>query len=265
MYSGTTESTTAVRDEVGETTLELFRDNDGYSEFLWRALSGLGRRPIGPRVLEVGCGIGNLTRTLLAEAGVERVHAIDLDPAYVDRVRREIPDPRLEVSTSRAEEFRPPPLVEPNGSFDTIVCINVLEHIEDHQKVLCNFATMLRPGGQVLLLVPAHPSLFCGLDRGLSHFRRYARRDLLEVAAGARLRVESLRHFNPLGTLGWWLNGRVLRRSILPAGQLSFYTRFAIPLSRFLDRLNPLPIGISLLAALSGEVPEEEVRPAAER
>jgi hypothetical protein len=63
----------------------------------------------------------------------------------------------------------------------------------------------------------------------------------------------SLRHFNPVGALGWWLNGKVLRKDVLPAGQLKLYTRLALPLSRFLDRINPLPIGVSLLGCLGCE------------
>jgi hypothetical protein len=101
-----------------------------------------------------------------------------------------------------------------------------------------------------LILVPAHPCLFSPLDQGLSHFRRYRRRDIRRLAQAADLRVLRLRHFNPLGALGWWLNGKVLRYRALPASQLSFYSRFAMPISRLLDRVNPFPLGVSLLAAL---------------
>jgi SAM-dependent methyltransferase len=236
-------------DAAGEATLELFRRNDAYTEFLWERLASLASRPVAGRVLEVGCGIGNLTRIILRAPDVTFLKAIDMDPAYVERIRREIPDERLDAVAARAEEFCPEEYQARGTTFDFIVASNVLEHIEDHARVLSNFRGMLAPRGTVLLLVPAHPSLYSSLDRNLSHFRRYSRPALTALANDCGLQVEGLRHFNPVGAVGWWLNGKVLRRDLLPEGQLSLYARFAIPLSRLLDRWNPIPFGVSLIGA----------------
>jgi SAM-dependent methyltransferase len=236
-------------DAAGEATLELFRRNDAYTEFLWERLASMASRPVAGRVLEVGCGIGNLTRIILRAPAVTRLKAIDMDPAYIERIRREIPDERLDAVPARAEELRPEEHAEERRPFDFIVASNVLEHIEDDARVLSNFRSMLSPGGTVLLLVPAHPCLYSSLDRGLSHFRRYSRAGLAALAKSSGLSVERLRHFNPVGAFGWWLNGKVLRRDLLPEGQLSLYARFAIPLSRLIDRWNPLPLGVSLIGA----------------
>lgn len=237
-------------DAVGAETLELFRDNEPYSEFLWESLVALSPHGLSGRVLEVGCGIGNLTRILLRSRRVTYLHAIDLAPSYIQRVREEIADPRLQLTAALAEDFCPAEHATPEGGFDLIVSSNVLEHIEDHARALRNFRSMLRPHGVVLLLVPAHRFLYSSLDRSLSHCRRYSARDLKQVAGETNLTVLRLRYFNPLGAMGWWLNGKLLRRSVLPAGQLSLYTRFAIPVSKLLDRWNPLPFGVSLLAVL---------------
>ena len=236
-------------DPTGAATLELFTENDDYSEFLWERLCNASPRELTGRILEAGCGTGNLTRILLRSEKVSFLHAIDMDPAYVRRVEEQVVDSRLQVTASPAEDFCPAEYQSPEGAFDAIVSSNVLEHIEDHTSVMHNFRRMLRPGGVALILVPAHPFLYCDLDRNLSHFRRYRRQDFLDLAQETGLEVLRLRHFNPLGTVGWWLNGKVLRRSVLPAKQLACYTRFAIPVSRWLDRINPFPLGISLLAA----------------
>lgn len=238
-------------DSTGEATLEIFRESPGYTEFLWEALSGISPRPCAGRVLEVGCGLGNLTRLILRSPGVERLHAIDLEPAYVERLRRELADPRLSVETARAEEFRPDAFRGEESGFDFVVSSNVLEHIDDDAAALANFRAVLRPSGLVLVLVPAHPALYSSLDRALSHRRRYRPEDLERVARAASLAVLRVRHFNPLGALGWWLNGKVLRRARLPRGQVSLYSRWALGLSRWLDRWNPFPIGVSLIAALA--------------
>ena len=240
-------------DSVGEETLELFQKNDAYSELLWNSLRQMTSRAVEGRLLEIGCGIGNVTRLVLRDPRVEFLHGIDLDPAYVDRVRDSVDDPRLRVTATSAEEFCPPEYGESGKGFDVIFSSNVLEHIEDDRRALQNFRAMLRPGGVVLALVPAHSFLFCGLDRNLSHFRRYNAALLREKAAAAGLRVVNARYFNPLGALGWWWNGKVLRRGVLPEGQLALYSRFGIALSRWIDRLNPFPVGVSLLAALEAD------------
>lgn len=237
-------------DSVGEETLELFEKNDAYSELLWDNLRKMTHRPVAGRLLEIGCGIGNVTRIVLRDPAVDLLHGIDMDPAYVARVQDGVEDSRLQLTVASAEEFCPSEYCSAEHGFDVIFSSNVLEHIEDDTQVLRNFRSMLKPGGVILTLVPAHSFLYSGLDRNLSHFRRYNRTLLREKALAAGLRVVRARYFNPIGALGWWWNGKVLRREILPAAQLSFYNRFGITLSRWSDRLNPLPFGVSLLSAL---------------
>jgi SAM-dependent methyltransferase len=243
----TTEATvTESIDKVGEAALELFAESPAYNELLWSTLTSLGS--VEGRVLEVGCGIGTITSLILAEPAVTSVHGIDLDPAYVDRALAHCSDERLTACASSLEEFdSETQSAAVDASFDRIVCSNVLEHIEDDVAAMQDFARLLRPGGKVLLLVPAHPWLFSSLDENLSHFRRYRKTDFEALAAKSGLRLARTRHFNPLGILGWWLNGKVLRRPTLPAGQLRAYSRFAVPVSRVIDRMNPLPLGISIL------------------
>jgi SAM-dependent methyltransferase len=239
----------AAIDSVGEATLELFAANDAYNRLLYSRLRAMAA-PRG-RVLEVGCGIGNLTRLILKEPGVTAVHAIDLDAAYVERVLRALDDSRLTASASRLEEFLAgaQPAAQ-DSSYDAIVCSNVLEHIENDVAAMRNCARLLRSGGLALILVPAHHWLFCELDRGLSHYRRYSRAELSELARASGLELRRGRYFNPLGVLGWWLNGKLLRRAALPARQLRLYSRLAIGLSSFLDRINIFPLGISVLALM---------------
>lgn len=234
-------------DAVGKSTLELFDRNPEYNRFLWRNLNALSAAE--GDVLEVGCGIGNLTRLVLEGEKVTGLHGIDMDPSYVHRVLSSIDDERLNASVSSLEEFTPEVLPEAaSESYDSIVCSNVLEHISDDVSSMVNFHRLLKPGGKVLLLVPAHPWVFSQLDRNLSHHRRYTTARLRDLGERSLLTLEQARHFNPLGLLGWWVNGKLLGRSVLPATQLRLYTRLAIPLSQLIDRLNPFPLGVSLLA-----------------
>jgi SAM-dependent methyltransferase len=238
-------------DPVGEETLDLFGENSAYTGFLLSRLFEVSPRPLAGRVLEIGCGTGNVTSLLLESKEVTYLHAIDLDPLYVRRTLDAVRDPRLEVTVAPAEEFCPEELTRPDGQFDVVVSSNVLEHVADHERALANVGRMLRPDGVALILVPAHPRLFSGLDESLSHHRRYAPGDFRRLAPACGLRLLRCTHFNPLGALGWWLNGKVLRKDRLPAGQLGLYTKLAIPLSKVIDRLNPFPFGVSLLAVLA--------------
>jgi len=227
---------------VGEATLELLEEFPAYRDLLWERVSSL--TGIRGDVLEMGCGIGSISRMILRSPLVRSLDAVDIEPAYLSRVVREIPDPRLRTICSAAEDFEPRA-----ESYDLVVSINVLEHVRDDQTALRGFARALRPDGVCLVLVPAHPWLFSSLDAGLSHYRRYTRAGLEALAAKAGLAPRSLSHFNPLGALGWWLNGRLLRRPCLPRGQVAAYSRFGIRFSRLLDRLNPFPLGISLVGS----------------
>jgi SAM-dependent methyltransferase len=227
---------------VGEATLELLEEFPAYGDFIWERVSSLAE--IRGDVLEMGCGIGSISRRLLGSSLVRSLDAVDIDPEYLSRVSREIPDPRLRTICSSAEAFEPR-----EDSYDLVVSINVLEHVRDDLAALRGFARALRQEGVCLLLVPAHPWLFSSLDSGLSHHRRYTREGLRSLAARAGLETRSLFHWNPLGALGWWLNGKLLRRPHLSRGQVAAYSRFCITLSRLLDRLNPFPLGISLVGS----------------
>ena len=233
-------------DPVGAATLELLAGSPAYNQLLWRTLTSLSG--VEGRVLEVGCGIGTITERILAEPGVTAVHGIDPDPTYIDRVLSTLRDDRLSATATSLEDFDPSiHEAAADGIYDRIVCSNVLEHIEDDVAAMQSFSRRLRPGGGALILVPAHRWLFCDLDRELSHFRRYCRRDFESLADAAGLQLVRARYFNPLGALGWWLNGKILRRQTLPAGQVRLYNRLAVPVSGLLDRLNPLPLGLSIL------------------
>ena len=199
---------------------------------------------LGRRVLEVGCGHGNLTEHLLARADVV---ATDLDEVALARMRAAMGGyDHLEIHRWDLREPLPP--LGPGPAIDTVVCLNVLEHIAEERRALENARTILAPtSGKLCLLVPAHPSLFSPLDEKLGHQRRYTKRSLTEALTGAGFRVESVSWFNLLGMPGWWLNGKVLRRDRLPPFQLAVYnalSRVAIPAERLIGP----PVGLSLIA-----------------
>jgi len=225
---------------VGHVTLARMAKLEPYNRWLF----GLLERAVGRRVLEVGSGFGNITRFF---ADRDRVVASDLDPVACESLRARFRDrPGLRVASYRF------PLGEEGLSelsrenLDTVVCCNVLEHIEDDRTTLSQLRDLLAPGGRMALLVPALARLYGSLDRELHHFRRYERPELEEKLRAAGFEIEEIRFVNRLGVFGWWLNSRVLRRKVLPRGQLKLFS-LLLPLLRREEK-NPPRTVMSLLA-----------------
>jgi len=225
--------------EIGETTLRRMARVSPYNYWLHQWIEP----HVGERVLEVGSGIGNQTQYFLDR---DRVIASDVETDYL----RELSDAFGKRANLRIASFHFP-LSEADRDdlrrerVDSIVCMNVLEHIEDDRSTLGDFAEVLQPGGTLVLLVPAHPALYGTLDKGLDHFRRYEKPSLRRLVEAAGLRVESIRHLNMVAVPGWWLNSRVLKRKLLPGNQLRAF-RWLMPLLAIERRIDP-PFGLSLL------------------
>ena len=131
-------------------------------------------------------------------------------------------------------------------AIDTVVCLNVLEHLPDDAYVLTRFWDALVPGGRLVLLVPAHRWLHGTIDRAIGHYRRYERRSLCALIAQCGFVVESAEYLNPVGVAGWFLNSRVLNRAAVPLQQARLFDAL-FPLFERTQALG-LPIGISVLA-----------------
>ena len=127
-----------------------------------------------------------------------------------------------------------------------MVCLNVLEHIEDDARALGTFFDVLEPGGRLILLVPALRALYGSLGRALDHFRRYERSELVDKLRRAGFEVEASWFFNLLGVAGWYVNSRILKRTTFPPVQLTLYDRLVLlfhlesrdpaPLAAFLEK-----------------------------
>jgi SAM-dependent methyltransferase len=131
------------------------------------------------------------------------------------------------------------------GVCDTVVCLNVLEHIEDDLTALKNMRHLLVKGGRLLLLVPQYRWLFGSYDRHAGHVRRYNRTDLTKKLEAADFRLVRYKNFNFLAIWGWWVNSCLLKRTSLGRWQLKIYDTL-VPLLRLMEKALPLP-GLSLI------------------
>jgi SAM-dependent methyltransferase len=198
---------------------------------------------VGARVLEIGAGIGNITTWLIPR---DRYVATDLNPHYVDYLRNfGLGKPYIEVGRLDLEDVAG--FERYRGQFDTVICLNVLEHVRDPVLALRNMRSALVEGGRVVLYVPQSQSLYGTLDEVLGHRCRYGLEALKSELAQAGLNLETSRQFNRLGRPGWWLNAKVLKRRHFGRMQLKLFNLLA-PLLKRIDRFLPGP-GLGLIAS----------------
>ena len=228
-----------VLDEHGGQILERLNNAPRFT----RWMADVIRPYIGDRVLEIGAGTGNMSAHLMPR----RVYwATDINPHYLDYlVTLRATRPYLSVGYTDAMEAD----TFPSGqSFDTVVCLNVVEHVQDDGVALSNIWKALEPGGRAVILVPCGPRLYGTLDEVLGHLRRYTEENLASVAQSAGFRLEEILKFNRTGVMAWWLNGRILKRKTFGLGQIRLLN-ILTPVFRALDLWIPLP-PLSLIAIL---------------
>jgi SAM-dependent methyltransferase len=199
---------------------------------------------LGKRLLEVGCGWGNVLQ--LIDHSVDEIVAIDIDRESVDNVRQAYLDnPAVEAWQGDICDSE---TVEAIGSaFDTVLSVNVLEHIEDDVLALTHMKKMLAPGGRLIVIVPAHLQLYTGMDQAIGHYRRYSKLDLADKLESVGCQVERLTYINGLGALGWYVTGRFLRKTTPPSDQLELMNKI-VPILKRLEAMVEPPLGVSLLA-----------------
>jgi SAM-dependent methyltransferase len=192
-------------------------------------------------VLEVGAGIGQMTRHLLALPAVRRTTAVEPDPALCAVHRVEFPKHELVQGTAAD--------LPPGSAWDAIFSVNVLEHIEDDEGELRRYAGLLGPrSGCICLFVPARPELYAPIDKDFGHFRRYTKPELRRKLSAAGFEILRLDYFNWVGYFAWWANFCLLKKRCFEPAKLRFYDRVIFPVVHGMEsRILRPPFGQSLI------------------
>jgi SAM-dependent methyltransferase len=207
---------------------------------------------LGCRVLELGAGIGNLTLHLAKKRKL--YVATDIDAEHLRRVKRRFQQwPNIltaKCDLQNADDFKE----LQSARVDSIICLNVLEHVADDGQALRNIHSVLEPGGRAVILVPQGKSLYGTLDQVLGHFRRYSETELQSRLLTAGFSVERIFGFNRITRPGWYVNGRILKRKGFGRFQLWIFDRL-VWLWRRIDQLLPWK-PVSLVAIALKRAPE---------
>lgn len=228
----------AAFDEADEGLLKVLEDLEpakNYSAWILELIAP----HISGRILEVGAGRGTYS-TYFAEHG----HLTALEPSEGQSatLRERLKDyPNAAVITAQLDGTAAP------GSYDTVVLLNVLEHIPDDRQALGDIHEALAPGGKVVLWVPAFEALYGKFDQRIGHYRRYRRNELLALVHHVGFQQVTARYTNMPGFFAWWAIVRLLGRAPTAGRLASIYDRFFVPVVRRVERVVRPPIGQSLL------------------
>ncbi len=194
------------------------------------------------KILEVGAGIGQMTREFRGLPDVSHMAGLEPDSRFHERFAHNNPGVEL-FRTITAE-------LPDDLGLDGIVSINVLEHIEQDQAELSNWFRLLRERhGHACLFVPARPEIYAPIDKDFGHFRRYTRPELELKLITAGFKVERLVYFNLIGYFAWWFNFKARRNRTFGATSVRAFDRYIFPVGHWMETnfLRP-PFGQSLLA-----------------
>lgn len=216
--------------------LENLKLADQYNNWIFQEIKPY----LGNNVLEIGCGNGNFTVFLAQQA--QQLTAIDLNQEYVTLTKT-----RLKNSSNVTILHGDVTKIELQNYYDTIIMLDVLEHIEHDVATLEKLNQLLMPGGTLIIKVPALNYLYGEMDRVIGHYRRYNYQTLLNTLNKANFSQSLIWYFNLAGIPGWWLNSKVLKRTTPPSQQVSLFNQI-VPILSTIESIIKPPIGLSLFA-----------------
>jgi SAM-dependent methyltransferase len=230
-------------DPIGTETLDNISEAKAFNKWMYSVISPY----LKGKILEIGSGIGNISDFLLDDK--HNVTLSDLKSEYCEYLSKHFRDKKSLVSTEQINledyDFENKYSGIQN-SFDTVFALNVIEHIENDSLAIQNCRKLLKPGGDLIILVPSYKCLYCRFDKELGHFRRYNRKSLLMLLKSNGFTINDLFNFNAAGVFGWLLFGKLLNRRQIKQNQMQLYNNLVV-LFIFLDKLLFRKFGLSLI------------------
>ncbi|PKL91389.1 MAG: hypothetical protein CVV21_09250 [Candidatus Goldiibacteriota bacterium HGW-Goldbacteria-1] len=202
------------------------------------------KKGISGRVLEIGCGIGNITDFILKDS--QEVCASDIDDSYLKYACKKYKGNK-KVKVTKIDIIKPGNKIA-KGKYDTAVMLNVLEHIKDEKKAVVNVKNALVKNGKFVILVPAMKSIYGEMDKALGHYKRYNKTELKELLEKNGFKILDIFYLNFAGIIGWYFSGRILKKSCIPDNQAKFFDRYILSFTKPCERLIKPPAGQSIVA-----------------
>lgn len=226
-------------DKEGHITLDVISKADRFNRWMYDTISPYCQGTI----LEIGSGIGNISQFFIANN--QSIILSDLRQNYRDILKDKFKNNtviKIELAADDFEEKYKNYL----NTFDTVFALNVIEHIKDDDLAIQHCKKLLKPGGTLIILVPAYQCLYNDFDRSLEHFRRYDKKSLKTLLVKNKLKPFKSFYFNCVGILGWFVSGRLLKNKTIPEGQMRLYNTF-VPVIKWADKMILNKLGLSVI------------------
>jgi SAM-dependent methyltransferase len=226
--------------------LEIMKNAKNYHKWFYSQFN----KHLGQRIIEIGAGIGNEVH-LLQDRNL--VVAVDTSENCVEYMKRRfigqsnILPVKGDVTSKEILELR-------EYSPDTVICVNVLEHVKGDDTALSHMFELLGQNGKLILGVPAFQFLFGSIDRVVGHHRRYNKNELREKLADAGFKVLDIFYMNSISIFGWFLNNRILKLNVESLMQVKLFDTFVVPWLSVVERAVRPPFGLSIVAIAEKEV-----------
>lgn len=225
-----------INDTIGEQTLEAMSNAKSYNDWVF----GLIKNNLRGRVAELGAGIGTFSQKI-ASLKFETT-AIDYNQSYLSQIKKNNPNIKTVLFDAVSKKMSS----ELVSRFDTVITLNVLEHLEDDNLAISHISRMLSANGRLIILVPAFQFAFSQIDESLGHFRRYSKQKMFLLLKKNGFLIKKSKYINPLGLLGWWVAGKVFRQKTIYPSEVRLFDLVSRPLL-FLEKIISSPLGISLV------------------
>lgn len=231
-------------DHEGMEVLDVVSNADKFNHWMYQSI----RPYCKGNILEIGSGIGNISEFFFKDN--YHITLSDVRENYCERLKSTFGEEKtlagvmlMDLTSADFDEKFKNQL----GTFDTVFALNVVEHIKDHQLALANCYKLLKPGGHVVILVPAYQWLYNQFDKELEHYRRYTKKQLSKLMVTQGFEVIKSTYFNFMGIWGWWISGKLQRNKTIPEGQMKLYNKL-VPVFKVIDRCVFKSAGLSTIA-----------------
>ncbi|MFH0839257.1 MAG: class I SAM-dependent methyltransferase [Candidatus Omnitrophota bacterium] len=219
--------------------LHLLKEAPRYIEWIYNTI----RPYIGRRIFEVGSGMGYYGNFF---KNFELYCATEINEEYCGILKK------IFSGYNNIKVFKYDIVKEDIGKvsalrIDTVICIEVLEHIEKDEVALEHMYSILNPGGRLIVCCPAFSFLYGSNDNAIGHYRRYSKKELVDKLKSAHFCVERVFFHNLLGVPAWFLNGRILRRNVASLSQIKLFNTI-VPFLRVLEKTVSPFIGLNIVA-----------------
>jgi 2-polyprenyl-3-methyl-5-hydroxy-6-metoxy-1,4-benzoquinol methylase len=230
-------------DEEGLSVLDVISSADSFNRWMYETIV-----PFCPgTILEIGSGIGNISQFFIKEN--KSIFVSDIRLNYRNFIKNKFDlDGKRVIDIDIADVNFQNKYSDLLGKFDSVFCLNVVEHIEDDNISIANMMQLLKTGGKLTVLVPAYHWLYNGLDVTLNHYRRYNKKSLVKLMSKHGVVFDSF-YFNAIGILGWFVSGKLFKNKTILQGEMKLYNSF-VPLFKLVDRILFRKIGLSVVCVI---------------